>query len=151
VTINHSPIPAAVPDVPNGPVSSEEQAAFAVSRTDLVLGGRAVISSEYLSGLILAAELDTAGAPRKLPADLFPGVDPVVVQEVWDRALVVGVRCGRLMGAPRLHRDVLARLRGELLEAGHVAMAGMVGRAAATAFAVHPADGESEGRGHGEG
>ncbi|MFE1949956.1 hypothetical protein ACFW9D_05740 [Streptomyces sp. NPDC059524] len=132
----HSPTPATVP-------SADEQAAYETSRTDLVLGGRAILSGEYVAGLILAAQLDTAGTPRKLPTDLFPDADPVLVQEVWDRAMAVGVRCGRMLSTPRLSRDVLARLRDDLARAGHAAMAGMVARAAATAALTHPADGES--------
>ncbi|MFD9443449.1 hypothetical protein [Streptomyces sp. NPDC060001] len=93
---------------------------------DLTLAGRAVSSGPWIAGLILAAELDTVGTPRKLARDLFPGTDPAVVQEIWDRALAVGVRAGQLMAAPRFNRDKLARLQGELVEAGHAAMGGMV-------------------------
>lgn len=114
---------------------------------DLVLAGRAVSTGEHIAGLIAAAQLDTVGTPRKLPMDLFPDDDPEVVARVWQRALVVGVRAGQLMGSPRFSRDKLARLQGELLEAGHAAMSGMVGRslsAAERAPEWHPADGESE-------
>lgn len=117
---------------------------------DFVLAGRAVSTGAHIAGLILAAQLDTVGTPRKLPMDLFPGVDPAVVQEIWDRALVVGVRAGQLMGSPRFSRDKLARLQGELVEAGHAAMGGMVGRSLAVAQRApewHPADGE-DGREH---
>ncbi|MDX2658328.1 hypothetical protein PV402_39775 [Streptomyces scabiei] len=93
---------------------------------DEVLAGRAAESGRLLAGLILAAELDTAGAPRKLPADLFPDVDPVVVQAVWDRALVVGIRAAQFLAAPRFHRDRLARLQGELEAAAFAAMGSMV-------------------------
>ncbi|MCX4911901.1 hypothetical protein [Streptomyces sp. NBC_00878] len=113
--------------------------------TDAVLAGRAICSGEYLAGLILAAQLDTVGTPRKLARDLFPGVDPVVVQRIWDRALVVGVRAGQLMGSPRFNRDKLARLRGELLEAGHHAMGPMLGRVLSVAERApewHPEDEE---------
>lgn len=99
----------------------------------------------HIAGLILAAQLDTAGTPRKLPMDLFPGVDPAVVQEIWDRAMVVGVRAGQLTAAPRFNRDKLARLQGQLLEVGHQAMSGMVGRpllVAERAPEWHPADDE---------
>jgi hypothetical protein len=140
------PTPAAVPSAPE----SGEDAGFEVMRSDAVLTGRAMSSAEFLAGLIAAAELDTVGSPRKLPTDLFPDLDPVAVQRVWERALVVGVRAGRLMGAPRFHRDQLARLRGELMEAGHVAMGGLVGRslsAVERAPEWHPVDGET-GREH---
>jgi hypothetical protein len=117
---------------------------------DLVLAGRAASTGQHLAGLIAAAQLDTVGTPRKLPMDLFPGVDAAVVQEIWDRALVVGVRAGQLMAAPRFNRDRLARLQGELAAAGHAAMGGMVGRsrvAAERAPEWHPADG-ADGREH---
>jgi hypothetical protein len=117
---------------------------------DFVLAGRAVSTGAHIAGLIAAAQLDTVGTPRKLPADLFPGVDPAVVQEIWDRALVVGVRAGQLMNAPRFNRDKLARLQGQLTEAGFLAMGGMAGQsrvAAERAPEWHPADGE-DGREH---
>ena len=136
-------VPALVP-------SAAEVAEFEVMRTDAVLTGRAMSSAEFLAGLIAAAELDTVGSPRKLPVDLFPDVDPLVVQRVWERALVVGVRAGRLMGAPRFHRDQLARLQGELREAGHHAMGGLVGRSVSAVERApewHPVDGE-DGREH---
>lgn len=141
-----TPAPAAVPSVSESGVD----AGFEVMRSDAVSAGRAMSSAEFLAGLIAAAELDTVGSPRKLPMDLFPDVDPVVVQRVWERALVVGVRAGRLMGAPRFHRDQLARLRGELVEAGFHAMGGLVGRslsAVERAPERHPADSE-DGREH---
>lgn len=112
---------------------------------DMVLAGRAVSTGAHIAGLILAAQLDTVGTPRKLPMDLFPGVDPAVVQEIWDRAMVVGVRAGQLMAAPRFHRDKLARLQGQLVEAGHAAMGGMVGRPLSVALRAperHPVDDE---------
>lgn len=102
-----------------------------VASADAQLAARAVSSGEFLAGLILAAELDTVGRPAKLPADLFPefpDADPALVQAVWDRALAVGLRSGQFRGAPRFHRDVLARLQGELEAAGHAAMAGLVAR-----------------------
>lgn len=119
---------------------------------DMVLAGRAVSSGQWIAGLIAAAQLDTVGKPRKLPADLFPDMDPGSVQEVWDRALAVGVRAGQLMSAPRFNRDKLSRLQAELLDAGHAAMGRMVGRSVRlvdpTAGEGLAADGESA-RGHG--
>lgn len=112
---------------------------------DMVLSGRAVSTGAHIAGLILAAQLDTVGTPRKLPRDLFAGADPELVQEIWDRAMVVGVRAGQLMGAPRFNRDRLARLQGQLVEAGHQAMGGMVGRSLSVAVRApewHPVDDE---------
>jgi hypothetical protein len=144
-----------IPTSPSSPVASTSSSASAAEPpaappVDFVLAGRAVSTGAHIAGLIAAAQLDTVGTPRKLPMDLFPGVDPAVVQEIWDRALVVGVRAGQLMAAPRFNRDRLARLQGELAAAGHAAMGGMVGRsrvAAERAPEWHPADGE-DGREH---
>lgn len=143
-----------IPTPSSSPVASTGSSASAVEQpappVDFVLAGRAVSTGAHIAGLILAAQLDTVGTPRKLPRDLFPGVDAAVVQEIWDRAMVVGVRTGQLMTAPRFNRDKLARLQGELVEAGHAAMGGMLGRsrvAAERAPEWHPADGE-DGREH---
>ncbi|MFF7527276.1 hypothetical protein [Streptomyces pseudovenezuelae] len=117
---------------------------------DGVLAGRAGVAGEYVAGLIAAAELDTVGTPRKLPMDLWPDQDPALVQEIWNRALVVGVRAGQLMAAPRLYRDKLTRLQGELAEAGFAAMGRTVGPAVGAAWRApewHPVDGE-DGREH---
>lgn len=124
-----------------GPV---DDAAFEAMRTDAVLTGRAMSSGEYLAGLLAAAQVDTAGTPRKLPVDLWPDLDPVVVQEIWDRACVVAWRASQLAGAPWLHRDRLQALQGQLTEAGFHAMAGSVARSARLVVredVVHPADG----------
>jgi hypothetical protein len=132
------PIPPAVPDAGPDPA------------VDSVLAARAVSDGEHIAGLILAAQLDTVGSPRKLPMDLFPHPDPEVqalVQEAWSRALVVGVRAGKLMASPRFYRDKLATLRGQLEEAGHAAMGRAMGPAVAAAHRApvrHPVDGELE-------
>lgn len=148
-TYFHSPIEPAAANEAEG----QDSAQFATVQADMVLAGRATMSAEYLRGLILAGQVASAGAPRKLPLDLFPGfpdADPVLIQEVWDRALVVGMRMERLAARPYYYRDQLERLRGELEAAGFAAMAGSVGQVLATAVPEHPADGESEGRGHDE-
>ena len=121
-----------------------DDAAFEVMRTDAVLTGRAMSSGEYLAGLIARAELETVGTPARLPADLFPDVDPVVVQQVWDRALAVGVQAGRAYWAPRLHPDELEASRARLAEAGFHAIGGMVGRSGRLVVRArqHPGDGE---------
>lgn len=117
---------------------------------DLSLARRAVSDAGHIAGLIAAAQLDTAGRPDRLPQDLFPDVDAEVVARVWQRALVVGIRAGQLMQAPRFRRDQLARLQGELEAAGFAAMASMVDAPLAVALRAperHPVDG-SEGREH---
>ncbi|MFG2970881.1 hypothetical protein ACGFZS_47195 [Streptomyces sp. NPDC048288] len=136
-------LPATAP-VPSGEGAGVDDAGFAGMRTDAVLTGRAMSSAEYLAGLLAAAEVDTAGTPRKLPVDEWPGVDPVVVQEIWDRACAVATRASQFAAAPWLHRDRLQALQGQLTEAGFHAMAGAVGRSARLVNGSgggHPADG----------
>lgn len=149
MTTHHSPIESAAAENGQGVDSGQ----FAAVQADMVLAGRATLSAEYLRGLAIAGQVASAGAPRKLPLDLFPGfpdADPALIQEVWDRALVVGMRMERLAARPYYYRDQLERLRGELDAAGYAAMAGSVAQVLATAVPEHPADGESEGRGHDE-
>lgn len=127
-----------------------EDAAFQTMQTDAVLTGRAMSSGEYLAGLIANAELETVGRPDRLARDLWPDVDPVVVQEVWDRALAVGFHAGRVSAAPRMFRDQLDRWAGVFASAGFHAMGGLVGRSrrlVAPEGTSHPADGEA-GNGH---
>ncbi|MFC9497678.1 hypothetical protein [Streptomyces sp. NPDC056982] len=127
-----------------------DAAGFDQALPDMVLGGRTTATAYHLAGLISAAMLDTVGTPRKLPRDLFPDVDPAVVQEIWDRSAAVHFRAGQMSGAPRFNRDKLARLQGQLAEAGFAAMAGQVQRTLSIAVREHPADEESEGRAHDE-
>lgn len=125
--------------VPAVPVSADDQAVFEVMRTDAVLTGRAM----FVAGLLVAAEADTAGSPEKLPADMWPDVDPALVSEIWGRACVVAWRASQYAGSPRLHGDRLHVLQAQLTEAGHVAMGGSVGRSRELAVGSgHPADGE---------
>lgn len=119
-----------------------------MSRQDAVLCGRAASSGEFLAGLILTGQMETVGRPDRLPADLFPHVDPDVVQAVWDRALAVGLHAGRVSAAPRLYRDQMARVQGEFAAVGWHAMARMVGRSRRL-VAPHPADGETARPGNG--
>jgi hypothetical protein len=121
-----------------------ETAAERTVRVDLVLAGRHVSTGQYLAGLMAAAELETAGRVDRLPRDVFPDGDPVVVQEVWDRACAVAWRAAERYFTARQDPAVLAELRAGLEEAGHHAMAGMVARSLAvvrTAGLAHPADG----------
>ncbi|MFF9287469.1 hypothetical protein [Streptomyces griseosporeus] len=139
-----------IPTTESAFVSPEEEAAFERVQADAVATGRAMSSGEYLAGILAAAQLDTAGTPRKLPADLWPEVDPVVVQEIWDRACVVAWRAAQFASSAWLHRDRLEAVRGQLAEAGYEAMARSVQRSLRVVVpgsGVHPADGES-GRGH---
>jgi hypothetical protein len=138
------------PDLPTPAVPAADAApagVVEVVQVDAVLTGRAMSSGAFLAGLIAEAQLETVGRPDKLPADLEPDVDPVVVQRIWDRALAVGVHAGRLSAAPYRYRDQMARLEGLLAEAGFHAMGGMVARSRRLVAPVHPADGEDP-RGH---
>lgn len=141
------------PDSPAVPVPSPApgpEAEAEVVLADAVLTGRAMSSAQFLAGLIANGQLATVGSPSKLPADLFPDVDPVVVQRVWDRALAVGLHAGRRSGSPRLYRDEMDRVAGLFAEAGFQAMGGSVARSrrlVAPDRPVHPADSEA-GRGH---
>lgn len=116
-------------------------------RADAVLTGRAMSSGEYLAGVLAAAELDTVGCPEKLPRDLWPDLDPVVLQAVWERAVVVGWRAAQVAGDDRARGDRLHVLHSRLTEAGFHAMAGSVARSRRLVAPEHPADGEAE-RGH---
>lgn len=136
-----SPItPAAVPE----PTATAEEAAFAVMRTDAVLTGRAMSAGAFLAGLLLNAQLETAGRPDKLPRDLWPDEDQALVQAVWERALAVGLHAGRTMVTPRLYRDQMDRITGQFEEAGYQAMGGSVARSRRLVAPepVHPVDGE---------
>jgi hypothetical protein len=104
---------------------------------DQALAARATSHGEYLAGLIAHAELDTVGQPDKLPALLFPDLDPDTVDRVWKQALVVGYRLGRIVERPQWDADGLRRLRAELAAAGYRQMASQAARSAAV---VHPAD-----------
>ncbi|MFF6866730.1 hypothetical protein [Streptomyces ardesiacus] len=136
-----------------GPVAAGpalEDAAFETMQTDAVLAGRAMSSGQFIAGLIANAELETVGRPEKLARDLWPDADPVVVQEVWDRALAVGFHAGRVSAAPRMFRDQLERVAGVFAAAGFHAMGGLVSRSrrlVAPEGTSHPADGET-GHGH---
>jgi hypothetical protein len=49
-----------------------------VEAADAVLVARSAAAGDYIAGLILAAQLDTVGTPRKLPMDVWPQADPAV-------------------------------------------------------------------------
>ena len=118
---------------------------------DVVLAGRHVSAGAYLAGLMAAAELETVGRVDRLPRDLFPDADPVLVQAVWDRACAVVWRAAERYFAARQDPAVLRELQAGLEAAAYHAMAGLVGDAARVvrrAGVVHPADGRFE-REHG--
>ena len=130
-------------DVPAPASAWSDDAGDGTADADEVLAARARSSAEYLAGLLAAAELETAGAARKLPADLWPDVDAAVVQEIWDRACAVAWQASRVAASPWPHRDRLQGLQAALSEAGFRAMAGLVGRTHRLVLrAGHPADSE---------
>ncbi|MFB7313019.1 hypothetical protein [Streptomyces sp. NPDC056192] len=119
------------------PVTPDDTAA-----ADQVLAERCQTSGDYLAGLLAAGTLEAAGAPRKLPEVLFADYDPSVVREIWDAALAVGYRAGKLAGQPRWTPDALNRLRAAMQDAGYNAMAAKAGRSASIHPPRHPADDE---------
>jgi hypothetical protein len=124
------------------PTAGADQAAVDVAYADGVLSGRVMSAGVFLAGLIAKGELETVGRPEKLPADLFPHVDPAVVEAIWQRGLAVGLHAGRVSASPRLYRDQMARVQGQFEEIGYRAMARLVGRSRRLVD-PHPADGET--------
>lgn len=134
---------SAVPDItPAG--AADAAAGCEVTTVDAVLAGRARSAGEFLAGVLAAAELDTAGTARKLPADTWPSVDPEVVQEIWNRACVVTWRAAQFAGSGWLYRDRLEAVQAQLEEAAYVVMGSLVGRSRRLVAPelTHPADGE---------
>jgi hypothetical protein len=128
--------------IPGSPtVVDGSSGVWETARTDAALVGRASSAAVFLTGLLVNSELETVGRPDRLPADLFPGEDPAVVQAIWNRALAVGLHAGRVSAAPRLFRDQMARVQGLFEAAGFAAMARAVSRSRRL-VAPHPADGE---------
>lgn len=121
------------PDVP-----AAGQVEFEVARADAMLSGRAM----FLAGLLVAAEADTVDGPHKLAMDLWPDVDPAVVEAIQNRAFVVAHRMHQFAESPRLHGDRLRVLQARLTEAGFEAMGRAVGRSRRVVD-PHPADGET--------
>ncbi|MEU9703080.1 hypothetical protein [Streptomyces sp. NPDC047981] len=106
---------------------------------DQALATRAASSAEYLAGVLAAAMLDTVGQPEKLPSLLVPDLDPADVDRVWNLALTVGFRLGKLVANPNWTPEALRRLKAELHKAGYQAMGDLAGRSART-LGSHPAD-----------
>ncbi|MFF1916195.1 hypothetical protein ACFVYE_32330 [Streptomyces sp. NPDC058239] len=133
MTTHRTPAPAGpVTDLTAKPSTTDDQA----------LADRCQSSGDYLAGLLAAGTLEAAGTPRKLPELLFPDYDPAVVRAVWEAALPVGFRAGKLAGQPRWTPDALTRLRAELADAGYKAMGNLAARSAAIHPPRHPADHE---------
>jgi hypothetical protein len=117
------------------------------ANVDQALADRASSSGEWIAGLIATAMLDTVAQPGKLPQLLFPDMAEADVWRVWELAIAVGYRAGRMAARPRFSRAERARLQLALAEAGYTAMAGLADRTAATVTpptAEHPADPEHD-------
>ncbi|MFF2411830.1 hypothetical protein [Streptomyces sp. NPDC058092] len=136
MTTPRTPAPAApVTDLTAGHAIADDQVL-----ADQVLADRCQTSGDYLAGLLAAGTLEAAGTPRKLPELLFPDHDPAMVRAVWEAALAVGYRAGKLAGQPRWTPDALDRLRTALNDAGYAAMGSKAARSAAIHSLRHPAD-----------
>ncbi|WP_030756467.1 hypothetical protein [Streptomyces sp. NRRL F-5135] len=129
---------AAGPDAP----TDASTGAVGPEGTDRVLAERCQSSGDYLAGLIAAATLDHAGQPGKLPELLWPDAEPWLVRAVWNAALAVGYRAGRMSVRPEWTPEALARLRAQFADAGYQTMARHVARTANLHRPVHPADTE---------
>ncbi|MEU0837098.1 hypothetical protein [Streptomyces sp. NPDC005969] len=128
MTTHHTPAPATTDD--------------ATAAADQALADLCQTSGDYLAGLIAAGTLEVAGTPRKLPEVLFADHDPDAVREIWNAALAVGYRAGKLAGQPRWTPDALDRLRVAMQDAGYNAMGAKAGRSASIHPPRHPADDE---------
>ncbi|MER6249414.1 hypothetical protein [Streptomyces griseorubiginosus] len=137
----------AAPELPaSGPAGagvneSAAEDAWETARTDAALAAQAMSAAVFLAGLIANGQLETVGRPDKLPADLFPGDDPEVVERAFQRGMAVGLHAGRVSRDPLLYRDQFARVQAELEAVGFAAMGRLVGRSLRL-VAPHPADGE---------
>ena len=93
---------------------------------DSVLARRAATSADMLRSLITTGMLDTAGDPDQLPHLLFPDLPAEHVERIWEAALTVGFRAGRMYSQRRWEPGTLDTARQALEEAGHAAMAAAV-------------------------
>jgi hypothetical protein len=109
------------------------------AHTGRVLDERIVTSTDVLAAHITAGTLEAVGRPRLLPTALWPDVDPVVVQAIWDLALTVGWLGGkRSVESRRWEHERLAVARDELAAAGYAAMTERIARVLPPP--EHPAD-----------
>ncbi|MGV9278139.1 hypothetical protein [Streptomyces griseosporeus] len=129
------------------PTTPAAETGVEVSVVDLVNAGRNMCAGEYISGLLSAGQLGSAGTPQALLRDLWPDVDPVVVQEIYNRGCATGWLGAQLYAAPVLRGAQLAGLQEQLAAAGFEAMQGMVSRSRRLVAGAHPADSDM-GREH---
>ena len=120
-----------------------EDAGFQAAAFDAVSTGQNMSAGAYIAGLLTAAQVATAPTPAALLRGLHPGLDPVVVQDIYNRGVEAGWRGHAYYQAPRLHGEELARAQAECEAAGYEAMRGMVARSRVLAArSRHPGDGE---------
>ncbi|MGW0014620.1 hypothetical protein ACWDVX_33330 [Streptomyces tendae] len=124
-----------------------EDAAFETMRADAVLTGRNMGAGAHIAGILSGAQAATAPTPAALLKDVWPDVDPVVVQAIYERGVEVGWRGHALYQAPRFRGAELAEAQESCARAGFMAMQGAIGRSRELAGRQHPADGEA-GHGH---
>ena len=94
--------------------------------TDSVLPRRAATSADLLHALITTSMLDTAGHPDQLPGLLFPDLPAEQVQRIWDAAMTVGFRAGKMYAQRTWAPTTLDTARQALEDAGHERMAAAV-------------------------
>ncbi|MFI1161328.1 hypothetical protein [Streptomyces sioyaensis] len=123
------------PELPTAPVAVD------IAALDEALHSRNLRSAHVIAGVLDAGLLNHAGRPDRLPAALFPDVDPDAVQAIWNMALAVGIWAGKAMLRPQWRPEELDRFQQVLHKAGHQAMAGSVATAAQCGRRhAHPAD-----------
>lgn len=113
-----------------------------VAVVDTLLAARARTTADVLAGLIATGMLQHVARPDRLPALLWPHVDPGTVQEVWDAALAVGYDAGTRRSRSRWDTDHLDAARDALHAAGYEAMGNLATGAAFAAPSRQPAPGE---------
>lgn len=129
-------------EISTTPAPSDD-ASFKAVMVDTVSTGRNMGAGAHIAGLLTAAQVATVPTPAALLKDLWPDVDPAVVQAIYDRGVEVGWRGARYYAAPRLHGEELAQVQAVLEAAGHEAMRGMVARSRVLAErSSNPGDGE---------
>lgn len=122
---------------------AQDDAGFEVMRADAVFTGRNMGAAAHIAGMLTGAQAVTAPVPKGLLKDVWPDVDPAVVQAIYERGVEVGWRGRQMYEAPRLYGEQLAQAQAQLGDAAFHAMEGMVARSRELGLrGRHPADGE---------
>lgn len=112
---------------------------------DAWLDGLAVTTADMLAGLIAAGLLETAGRPERLPALVWPHVDPRDAEAIFAAGAAAGLWAGQRRSSVRWEPEALDVAVTSLREAGFEAMSARV--AVTAAHGRHPADGPGDGGG----